>query len=1145
MAKFELTSAEAVKKVRDLIEAMNELSKTVVSFGENTKGSMESTEKALSSLTETTKKIKGELDTIEDSEKKIADSKLARSKKIVAQGNAEYALVQKGAKARESEAKEIIAANDKKINSMFKVAAVRKRVAKEEATAINKAAKESENAAKETIAANDKKINSMFKAQKVAKDTARKEEAALKKVRDGLSKTNEAYLKNVKAKEKSKSSTTSLITSMRTLVGWYYSLRAAVSIVKNIYELAKSFDSLKFTMDKVIKSGDSVAGTWSFLTATAKAYGAELVSLTRRYIKFYAAARESGLSLKQAQNIFETFTKVGGVLALQTDELSGVFLALEQMLSKGKITTEELRRQLGERLPGAVGIMATALNVTVAELDKMLKKGEVISKDVLPDFAKAVEAAYGLESVTKVNTLAAAQNNLTTQWQLFAKSITKEGSSVSNFFKSVLGTVKEAAEMLTYLSESQQGKVDTRVAKETSPEELLFNTEAFKRVEKEQKGFIDRYNKAGKDIAEAQKEILRLGTIGQGGGKGGAIDKLEESIQKNTQIRLATTKTVAIEEKKLANERYDSVLKEYETAKKTFDKGEEIIQAYEKADKELGYFKKPVGDLADWYELALEKREEKTNRLVQATIKLNNVVKVRGREDEEITPSPDNEDKEKGVKDSFRKNSPMVERLKNAIKVSEETIKLDKDTLDEQELLAESNAASRKEIARLMYLDDVAAAEGHKEKILTAKAKMDSAITDSEIKLSADLEDIKSNREKREQDALDRELTSNRTAMNKEIAAEYEKYALLDEAAQKNKDNQELLKKNINNITIGYLEKQLDIYRKLGLEGTEAFSKIEKKIGELKTTTDSSDITVWIKNQIEGLQVLGNLFSELANLSNAFTEQRIQDLEKEQETLDDAHERDMERLNESTERSIEEASLSTLTAEEKAERVEGINKSAALQEKLLSDEKVKREDHIEKEKRKAQRKQAVVDKAAALSNIAINTAIGYTKALAQGGAVLGIPLANLVLALGVAQAATVLATPLPAYAEGGVHDKDGKMLINDHKSGRQEYINRNGNILTTTKKNAVVDGKKGDVIYKDYQSMANDLGYDVDLESAKRGVIGSSNMFNPSKLVIVQDNKDIKESIAKGIQKGFKNGVVNNIINFSGEYSGYLKNKEQ
>ena len=61
----------------------------------------------------------------------------------------------------------------------------------------------------------------------------------------------------------------------------------------------------------------------------------------------------------------------------------------------------------------------------VYELDKMLKAGEVLSAEVLPKFARAVELAYDIENVERINTLVAAQNRLTKSWQLFIKNITE------------------------------------------------------------------------------------------------------------------------------------------------------------------------------------------------------------------------------------------------------------------------------------------------------------------------------------------------------------------------------------------------------------------------------------------------------------------------------------------------------------------------------------------------------------------------------------------------------------------------------------------------------------------------------------------------------------------------------------------------
>lgn len=174
------------------------------------------------------------------------------------------------------------------------------------------------------------------------------------------------------------------------------------------FNLVKKLDSLGFAMKAVIKDQMELAQTQEWLRKTTNAFGAEVVSTTERYIKFRAAAQNAGFTALQTQKIFGTMTKAAGVLGLRTDELTGIYLALEQMISKGKITTEELRRQLGERLPAAMDIMAQSMGVTTSELDAMMKKGEVITAEVLPKFAEQVEIAFGIESVEKVETLQAA-----------------------------------------------------------------------------------------------------------------------------------------------------------------------------------------------------------------------------------------------------------------------------------------------------------------------------------------------------------------------------------------------------------------------------------------------------------------------------------------------------------------------------------------------------------------------------------------------------------------------------------------------------------------------------------------------------------------------------------------------------------------
>ena len=207
------------------------------------------------------------------------------------------------------------------------------------------------------------------------------------------------------------------------------------SAVSSAFQLTTALDSIGFSMRAIIKDSDELAQTQIFLTQITKDYGAELVTTTNRYVKFRAAANQAGMSAAETQDIFGTMTKAAGVLGLKTDELTGIFLALEQMISKGKITTEELRRQLGERLPGAMDIMATSLGVTTAELDKMLRAGTVITKDVLPAFARQVEISFGLDKVDKVVTLRAAITRLKNSWSILVDDFAKGGTQIQSLTK--------------------------------------------------------------------------------------------------------------------------------------------------------------------------------------------------------------------------------------------------------------------------------------------------------------------------------------------------------------------------------------------------------------------------------------------------------------------------------------------------------------------------------------------------------------------------------------------------------------------------------------------------------------------------------------------------------------------------------------
>jgi len=95
-----------------------------------------------------------------------------------------------------------------------------------------------------------------------------------------------------------------------------------------------------------------------------------------------------------ARDIFESVSMGARVMGLSAADVHGTFIALGQMMSKGKINAEEMNQQLGERLPGALNISARAMGVSKSELMKMMAEGKLMAEDFLPRFAEEMRRTY-------------------------------------------------------------------------------------------------------------------------------------------------------------------------------------------------------------------------------------------------------------------------------------------------------------------------------------------------------------------------------------------------------------------------------------------------------------------------------------------------------------------------------------------------------------------------------------------------------------------------------------------------------------------------------------------------------------------------------------------------------------------------------
>lgn len=174
----------------------------------------------------------------------------------------------------------------------------------------------------------------------------------------------------------------------------YISIQQAIQTVIDLKNRAVDFDSAGSALASISGDLNEYETNTRFLNSLVEKYNANLLGLTTSYKSFYAASTQSNISQKETRNIYEAVIEAGSVLKLKQDDINGALIAFGQIASKGKVQAEELRGQIGERIPGAFGIAARAMGVTTSELDKMMADGKLLANDFLPKFAAELRKTF-------------------------------------------------------------------------------------------------------------------------------------------------------------------------------------------------------------------------------------------------------------------------------------------------------------------------------------------------------------------------------------------------------------------------------------------------------------------------------------------------------------------------------------------------------------------------------------------------------------------------------------------------------------------------------------------------------------------------------------------------------------------------------
>ena len=152
-------------------------------------------------------------------------------------------------------------------------------------------------------------------------------------------------------------------------------------------EYAAEIRRLRLALQGVVYSFEDYRSALGAIESASQQFNIPILQSTQQFTKLAAAVVGSGGTIKDAENTFKGLS--ASVLATggSIQDVNGALVAAAQVFSKGKVSAEELRGQIGERLAGAFALFAESSGKSTKELDADLQAGEV----TLAQFVQFVE----------------------------------------------------------------------------------------------------------------------------------------------------------------------------------------------------------------------------------------------------------------------------------------------------------------------------------------------------------------------------------------------------------------------------------------------------------------------------------------------------------------------------------------------------------------------------------------------------------------------------------------------------------------------------------------------------------------------------------------------------------------------------------
>ena len=214
--------------------------------------------------------------------------------------------------------------------------------------------------------------------------------------------------------------------SLMAAVGVGFSLKGLIDFGKSVVEAGIAHDRLMLSLKGALGTAQAAGEAYAFVEGVANRLGINLLTAAESFAKLSAATQGTVIQGQQTRDLFVSISEAARVMGLNSAEVGGITTALTQIIGKNTVSMEELRQQLGERLPSALRLTAKEMGLTTSRFIEMVSKGEVLATEFIPAVTRALKQ-MGAEAPEAAKSVQAALERVGNAWLALKVTIAQSG----------------------------------------------------------------------------------------------------------------------------------------------------------------------------------------------------------------------------------------------------------------------------------------------------------------------------------------------------------------------------------------------------------------------------------------------------------------------------------------------------------------------------------------------------------------------------------------------------------------------------------------------------------------------------------------------------------------------------------------------